>query len=62
MQEVEDGLHGNILLAKAEDHINTSIRSAKQSIRLTNVRYEGGLGIYLDVINAEQVLLSSQRR
>jgi len=62
MQEVEDGLSGNILLAKAEENINRSVRSAKQSIHLTNARYEGGLGIYLDVINSEQILLASQRR
>jgi len=62
MQEVEDGLSGNILLAKAEENINRSVRSAKQSIHLTNARYEGGLGIYLDVINSEQIHLASQRR
>jgi NodT family efflux transporter outer membrane factor (OMF) lipoprotein len=61
IQEVENGLTGTVLLSRAETNINTSIKSAKQSIHLTNVRYEGGLGIYLDVINAEQVLLTEQR-
>lgn len=61
MQEVEDGLSGSVILARSATNADTAVRSSQQVVDLARARYEGGISTYLDVINAQQGLLSNQR-
>jgi NodT family efflux transporter outer membrane factor (OMF) lipoprotein len=60
-QEVEDSLSGLTILAQAADTQQLSVAAAERALKIANDRYTGGLVTYLDVINAEQTLLDSQR-
>ncbi len=61
MQEVEDGITGLAALERAHAQALTATRSAGKVLDLATSRYEGGVATYLDVISAQQGLLSSER-
>ncbi len=61
MQEVEDGITGLAALERAHTQAVTATKSANRVLELANDRYEGGVATYLDVITAQQSLLSSER-
>ena len=60
-QQVEDSLSGLNVLAQAAQTQQLSVEAAQRALQIANDRYTGGLVTYLDVINAEQTLLDSQR-
>ena len=62
MQELEDGMQGAVLLARAHHQARASVNSAQRVMALANDRYTGGLATYLDVISAQQTLLTDQRQ
>jgi NodT family efflux transporter outer membrane factor (OMF) lipoprotein len=61
VQEVEDGLSGTRDLGLAEEQAQAAVRSAARVDELARVRYAGGLATALDVISAEQGLLTGER-
>ena len=61
MQEVEDGIIGMAALERAHAQALTAVASATRVLDLATSRYEGGVATYLDVITAQQGLLSSER-
>jgi NodT family efflux transporter outer membrane factor (OMF) lipoprotein len=61
MQEAEDGIVGLAALERASDQAGAAIVSAQRVLDLATSRYEGGVATYLDVITAEQSLLSAER-
>lgn len=61
MQEVEDGMSGITLLGSAGKQADAAVRSSQRALELANDRYAGGVATYLDVITAQQTLLSNQR-
>jgi NodT family efflux transporter outer membrane factor (OMF) lipoprotein len=60
-QEVEDGLVGLGTLARASAEASAAVHSAQRVLDLANDRYAGGVATYLDVITAQQALLTNQR-
>ena len=62
MQEVEDGITGSALLQRASNQAEAAVRSSQKAFDLANDRYTGGLDTYLDVITAQQSLLTNQRQ
>jgi multidrug efflux system outer membrane protein len=62
LQEVEDGITGSAALDSALVQAQQAIASADKVLQLANDRYEGGVASYLDVITAQQSLLSAQRQ
>jgi len=62
LQEVEDGIDGLALLGRAGMQAEASVRSSQRVLDLASDRYSGGLDTYLDVISAQQTLLSNQRQ
>jgi outer membrane protein, multidrug efflux system len=62
MEEVENGITGLAALERAEIQANASVRSAQRAFDIASERYKGGVDTYLDVITAEQTLLTNQRQ
>ena len=62
MQEVEDGISGSAALARASTQADTAVTSARRVFDMASARYEAGATTYLDVITAQQGLLSSERQ
>jgi NodT family efflux transporter outer membrane factor (OMF) lipoprotein len=62
MQEVEDGITGVATLERAYAQAQDAIASTTRVLELANIRYEGGVSTYLDVIIAQQALLNSERQ
>jgi NodT family efflux transporter outer membrane factor (OMF) lipoprotein len=62
MQEVEDGITGLAALERASAQAATAVESSRRVLDLATARYEGGASTYLDVITAQQSLLSSERQ
>ena len=62
MQEAEDGITGVAALQRASKQALTAQGSARRVLELATGRYEGGISTYLDVINAQQALLASERQ
>jgi len=60
-QQVEDGLSGLTSLADAAAAQQRAVEDSQRYLSIANDRYVGGLVTYLDVITAEQTLLSNQR-
>lgn len=60
-QQVEDDLSGLNALAAAALAQNRAVEDADRALNLANARYTGGLVTYLDVITAQEQLLTSQR-
>ena len=59
MQEVEDGITGLAALARADRQARVAVETARRVLELATARYEGGATTYLDVITAQQSLLSA---
>lgn len=62
LQEAEDGITGVAALQRASAQALTAQASARRVLELATGRYEGGISTYLDVINAQQSLLASERQ
>jgi outer membrane protein, multidrug efflux system len=62
MEEVENGITGLESLERAEIQAKASVRSAQRAFDIASDRYKGGVDTYLDVITAEQILLTNQRQ
>jgi NodT family efflux transporter outer membrane factor (OMF) lipoprotein len=62
MQEVEDGITGMAFLERAHAQSLKAVDSATQVFELATTRYEGGVATHLDVITAEQALLTAERQ
>jgi NodT family efflux transporter outer membrane factor (OMF) lipoprotein len=60
-QQVEDGLSGLTTLADAAAAQQKAVDDSQRFLNIANDRYVGGLVTYLDVITAEQTLLTNQR-
>ncbi len=60
MQEVEDGITGVASLDRATSQANVAVASAQRVLDMSSARYEGGVATYLDVITAQQWLLTAQ--
>lgn len=61
MQEVEDGVEGLALLARASAQSEASVRSSQRVLDLANDRYAGGVETSFDLYTAQQTLLNNQR-
>jgi multidrug efflux system outer membrane protein len=62
MEEVENGITGLATLDRAETLANASVSSAQDAFDIATARYKGGVDTYLDMITAQQVLLTNQRQ
>jgi len=60
-QQVEDGLSGLTTLADAAAAQQKAVDDSQRFLNIANDRYVGGLVTYLDVITAQQTLLTNQR-
>jgi outer membrane protein, multidrug efflux system len=61
-QQVQDGITGLSVLDNAAAQSHDAVADAQRLLSLANDRYSGGLVAYLDVITAQQSLLTSQRQ
>ncbi|WP_206957033.1 efflux transporter outer membrane subunit [Trinickia acidisoli] len=59
-QQVQDGVTGLSVLDDASKQAHAAVIDARRLLSLANDRYSGGLVAYLDVIDAQQSLLTSQ--
>jgi len=62
MEEVENGITGLASLDRAVTQADASVTSAQQAFDIATVRYKGGVDTYLEMITAQQALLSNQRQ
>jgi multidrug efflux system outer membrane protein len=62
MEEVENGITGLSSLDRAATQADASVHSAQTAFDIASDRYKGGVDTYLDVLTAEQTLLSNQRQ
>jgi outer membrane protein, multidrug efflux system len=61
-QQVQDGVTGLSVLDAASKESQEAVTDAQRLLSLANDRYSGGLVAFLDVITAQQSLLTSQRQ
>lgn len=62
MQEVEDGITGLSALDSANTQAQSAATAARRVLDMATSRYEGGASTYLDVITAQQSLLTVERQ
>ena len=62
MQEVQDGIDGLAALERATAQAQSAVAAARRVLDMANSRYEGGASTYLDVITAQQSLLTVERQ
>lgn len=62
MEEVENGITGLASLDRAVTQADAGVKSAQEAFDIATVRYKGGVDTYLEMITAQQVLLSNQRQ
>ena len=62
MEEVENGITGLATLDQAVTHADASVKSAEEAFDIATSRYKGGVDTYLEMITAQQALLSNQRQ
>jgi outer membrane protein, multidrug efflux system len=60
-QEVEDGISNLSTLSQALATQGAAVDDARRALEIANNRYIGGVTSYLDVINAQTTLLTSER-
>ena len=60
-QQVEDALSGLNALAAASESQQRTVDDAERTLTLANARYTGGLVTYLDVITAQEQILTNER-
>ncbi|WP_144113503.1 efflux transporter outer membrane subunit [Paraburkholderia sp. BCC1886] len=61
-QQVQDGITGLAVLDGAAQQSHEAVTDAQHLLSLANDRYSGGLVAFLDVITAQQSLLTSERQ
>uniref|UniRef100_S0DF29 Putative RND family efflux transporter n=1 Tax=termite gut metagenome TaxID=433724 RepID=S0DF29_9ZZZZ len=61
-QQVQDGVTGLAVLDGASKQSHQAVVDSQSLLSLANDRYSGGLVAYLDVITAQQSLLTSERQ
>ncbi|WP_321961512.1 efflux transporter outer membrane subunit [Paraburkholderia sp. J7] len=61
-QEVQNAVTGLSVLERASTDGQAAVDDARKSFDLANDRYQGGLVAFIDVLNAEQQLLTSERQ
>ncbi len=61
MQEVEDGILGLSALESASTQAEVAVASARKVFDMATARYEGGIASSLEVITAQQALLTAER-
>lgn len=61
MREAEDSLTGLSFLEQQEQAQQKAADAAKQTLKLSQQRYDAGLTNYLEVVEAERTLLQSER-
>ena len=61
-QQVQDGVTGLSVLDAASKESQEAVTDAQRLLSLANDRYSGGLVAFLDVITAQQSLLTSERQ
>jgi len=59
---VQDGITGLSVLDGASKQSHEAVTDAQHLLSLANDRYSGGLVAYLDVITAQQSLLTAERQ
>jgi outer membrane protein TolC len=59
--EVEDDLSDLRILEQESTVEDRAVRAAQRSLDLSNQRFKGGATSYLEVVTAEQALLTNQR-
>jgi NodT family efflux transporter outer membrane factor (OMF) lipoprotein len=62
MEEVQNGIVGLESLRRAAVQADAGVESAQRALDIANDRYGGGVATYLDVITAQQTLLTDQRQ
>ena len=62
MEEVENGITGLASLGRAVTQADASVKSAEEAFDIATARYKGGVDTYLEMITAQQALLSNQRQ
>jgi NodT family efflux transporter outer membrane factor (OMF) lipoprotein len=62
MEEVENGITGLATLDRAAAHADASVQSAQRAFDIASDSYKGGIATYLDLITAQQTLLTDQRQ
>lgn len=62
MEEVENGITGLASLGRAVTQADASVKSAEDAFDIATARYKGGVDTYLEMITAQQALLSNQRQ
>jgi outer membrane protein TolC len=62
MEEVENGITGLASLERARIQADASVRSAQKAFDIASERYKGGVDTYLDVLTAQQTLLTNRRQ
>lgn len=62
LQDVEDGITGLAALDRAVTQAESAVTAARRVLDMANARYEGGASAYLDVVTAQQSLLSVERQ
>jgi len=60
-REVQDNITGLQVLTTARQSQADAVDSSRRQLDIANSRYVGGLVNYLDVVNAQQVLLSNEQ-
>jgi len=60
-QEVEDNLSTLRILSQELQQQNDAVTSSQRYLNLADIRYQSGMDIYLNVINAQTALLNNQR-
>jgi len=61
-QQVQDAVTGLSVLDSASQQAAAATRDAQKLLGLASDRYSGGLAAYIDVINAQEQLLNSERQ
>jgi outer membrane protein TolC len=61
-REVQDSVTGLIVLEQALQAQQAAVDSAHRNLDISTDRYKGGLVSYLDVVTAQQTLLSSEQQ
>lgn len=60
-QQVEDNLSSLRILSRTIEQQDAAVRSAERNLKEATARYKAGLDPYLNVINAQTLLLNSQQ-
>jgi outer membrane protein, multidrug efflux system len=61
-REVQDSVSGLTVLQQAEQSQQSAVNAAQNTLDISTDRYKGGLVSYLDVVTAQQTLLSNQQQ